>query len=294
MNFYIKSFLIFTRIGMFTIGGGYAMVPLIEDELVDKRKWITREDFLDLMALAQTVPGIFAVNIAIFIGYKLRKFWGAFWMALGTILPSFLVILAIALFFQQFKQYPAVENVFKGIRPAVVALIAAPTFKMAKSARINRYNVWIPIVSALLIWLLGFSPIYVIILSGLGGYIYGRLKSKPTFLRILQNRTFWIRRRVRHDIHDTRRSCDPPRLAHIARVYRHHRHQPNDSWSYRYQLCYLCGVYGSSQCRLFARLGYFRLYYHDWCRGASFVYLDGPHQPVLPEIPKTSCSVFRI
>ena len=147
MNFYIKSFLIFTRIGMFTIGGGYAMVPLIEDELVDKRKWITREDFLDLMAL-------------------------------GTILPSFLVILAIALFFQQFKQYPAVENVFKGIRPAVVALIAAPTFKMAKSARINRYNVWIPIVSALLIWLLGFSPIYVIILSGLGGYIYGRLKSK--------------------------------------------------------------------------------------------------------------------
>lgn len=76
MNFYIKSFLIFTRIGAFTIGGGYAMVPLIENELVDKRKWISREDFLDLMALAQTVPGIFAVNIAIFIGYKLKKFWG--------------------------------------------------------------------------------------------------------------------------------------------------------------------------------------------------------------------------
>lgn len=88
MIFYIKSFLIFTRIGAFTIGGGYAMVPLIENELVDKRKWISREDFLDLMALAQTVPGIFAVNIAIFIGYKLKKFWGAFWMALGTILPS--------------------------------------------------------------------------------------------------------------------------------------------------------------------------------------------------------------
>ena len=76
MNFYLKSFLIFSRIGLFTIGGGYAMVPLIEAELVDKRKWISKEDFLDLMALAQTVPGIFAVNIAIFIGYKLRKFWG--------------------------------------------------------------------------------------------------------------------------------------------------------------------------------------------------------------------------
>lgn len=178
MNFYLRAFLIFFRIGLFTIGGGYAMVPLIEPDLVDKRKWVKKEDFLDLMALAQTVPGIFAVNIAIFIGYKLKGFWGAFWMALGTILPSFLIILTIALFFRQFQHVEAVEHVFKGIRPAVVALIAAPTFKMAKSARINRYNIWIPVVSALLIWLLGFSPIYVIILSGLGGYLYGRYQKK--------------------------------------------------------------------------------------------------------------------
>ena len=178
MNFYLKSFCIFSRIGLFTIGGGYAMIPLIEAEIIDKQKWVSREDFIDLMALAQTVPGIFAVNIAIFIGYKLRKFWGAFFMALGTILPSFIIILAIALFFQQFKDYPAVENIFKGIRPAVVALIAVPTFKMAKSAKISRYNIWIPAVSALLIWLLDFSPIYVIILSGLGGYLYGRYKNK--------------------------------------------------------------------------------------------------------------------
>ena len=155
MNFYLKSFLIFFRIGVFTIGGGYAMVPIIEAELVDKRKWISKEDFLDLLALAQTVPGIFAVNISIFIGYKLRKFWGAFWMALGTILPSFLIILAIALFFRQFQHY-----------------------EPAKSAQISRYNIWIPVVSALLIWLIGFSPIYVIILSGVGGYFYGRYKSK--------------------------------------------------------------------------------------------------------------------
>lgn len=99
-------------------------------------------------------------------------------MALGTILPSFLIILAIALFFRQFQHYEPVERVFKGIRPAVVALIAAPTFKMAKSAQISRYNIWIPVVSALLIWLIGFSPIYVIILSGVGGYFYGRYKSK--------------------------------------------------------------------------------------------------------------------
>ncbi len=178
MNFYLKSFFIFTRIGLFTIGGGYAMIPLIEADVVEKRKWISKEEFLDLMALAQTVPGIFAVNIAIFIGYKLKKFWGAFWMAAGTIMPSFVIILGIALFLRQFQHVEAVENIFKGIRPAVVALIAAPTFKMAKSARINRYNVWIPIVSALLIWLIGFSPIYVIILTGIGGFLYGKYRHK--------------------------------------------------------------------------------------------------------------------
>ena len=170
MNFYLRAFLIFFRIGLFTIGGGYAMVPLIEADLVDKRKWVKKEDFLDLIALAQTVPGIFAVNIAIFIGYKLKGFWGAFWMALGTILPSFLIILTIALFFRQFQHVEAVEHVFKGIRPAVVALIAAPTFKMAKSARINRYNIWIPVVSALLIWLLGiFLTVYLHVLNVIVG-----------------------------------------------------------------------------------------------------------------------------
>ncbi|MCI5582034.1 MAG: chromate transporter [Phocaeicola plebeius] len=178
MNFYVQSFLIFSRIGLFTIGGGYAMVPLIEAEVVEKKQWITKEEFLDLMALAQTAPGIFAVNIAIFIGYKLHKFWGAFWMTLGTILPSFIIMLLIALFFQQIKSYEVVEHIFQGIRPAVVALIAAPCLKMARSARINRYNVWIPVVGALLIWLLHVSPIYIIIISGLGGYLYGTRKPK--------------------------------------------------------------------------------------------------------------------
>ena len=176
MNFYINSFGTFFKIGLFTIGGGYAMVPLIEEEIVNKKQWIAKEDFIDLLAIAPSVPGVFAVNLSIFIGYKLRKFPGALAMALGTILPSFLIILGIALFFQRFKEYEAVENIFKGIRPAVVALIAAPTFSMAKSAKINKYNVWIPIVSALLIWLLGVSPVYIIALAGVGGFIFGKLK----------------------------------------------------------------------------------------------------------------------
>ncbi len=150
------------------------MIPLIEEEIVNKKKWLGKEDFVDLMAIAQSSPGVFAVNMSIFIGYKLRGVKGSLVTALGTVLPSFLIILAIALFFQHFKEYTVVENIFKGIRPAVVALIAAPTFSVAKSSKINRYNIWIPVVSALLIWLLGFSPIYVIILAGVGGYLWGR------------------------------------------------------------------------------------------------------------------------
>ena len=150
------------------------MVPLIETEIVEKQKWIRKEDFWDLLALSQTVPGIFAVNIAIFMGYKLRKFRGALAMTLGTVLPSFIIILSIALFFQQYQHLEIVERVFKGIRPAVVALIASPCFKMAKSAQINRHTIWIPIISAILIWLLGFSPIYIIVLTGVGGFLYGK------------------------------------------------------------------------------------------------------------------------
>lgn len=173
MNIYWEGFKTFSKIGMFTIGGGYAMIPLIEADVVDKKQWISREEFIDLVAIAQSCPGIFAVNISIFLGYKLKGVPGSIICATGTVLPSFLIILAIALFFQTFRENETVESIFKGIRPAVVALIAAPTFKMAKSAKIGWSNVWIPIVSALLIWLFGISPVYIIILAGVAGYLYG-------------------------------------------------------------------------------------------------------------------------
>ena len=163
MNIYLESFGIFFKIGAFTIGGGYAMVPLIENEIVTKRKWIAQDDFIDLLAISQSAPGILAVNISIFIGYKLRGIRGSIVTALGTILPSFIIILAIALFFHNFKDNPIVERIFKGIRPG-------------RSAKINRYNLWIPVVSALLIWLLGFSPIWIIIAAGVGGFLWGKVK----------------------------------------------------------------------------------------------------------------------
>jgi chromate transporter len=172
MNY--ELFLTFFRIGLFPLGGGYAMIPLIETEVVDKRQWIDKKLFLDLIAVAQTCPGVFAINIAIFIGYRLRGIRGAICTTLGTALPSLLIILTIAMFFQNFQHIPWVAAMFAGIRPAVVALMAVPTFNMARKAQLSRYTFWIPIVSALLIWLFGVNPIYIILAAGIIGLAYGK------------------------------------------------------------------------------------------------------------------------
>ena len=171
---YWNAFKTFFKIGAFTLGGGYAMISIIENEVVDKQRWIGKEEFIDLIAIAQSCPGVFAVNISIFIGYKLRKTPGALCTSLGTALPSFLIILFIALFFHQFMDIAWVAAMFRGIRPAVVALIAVPTFTLAKNAKINLANCWIPIVTALLIAYLGVNPIYVLIAAAAGGYLYGK------------------------------------------------------------------------------------------------------------------------
>lgn len=171
---YRELFKTFFKIGVVTFGGGYAMIPLIEADVVDKNKWVDKEEFLNLIAIAQSCPGVFAVNISTFIGYKLKKTPGAICTTLGAALPSFLIILLIAMFFHQFQDNKIVAAMFRGIRPAVVALIAVPTFNLAKSAHITLSNCWIPIAGALLIWLLDVNPIYVIIAAGLGGFIYGK------------------------------------------------------------------------------------------------------------------------
>lgn len=174
-----KLFTTFFRIGLFTLGGGYAMIPIIEAEVVEKNKWIDKTQFLDLIAVAQSCPGVFAINISTFIGYKLNKTLGAFCCTLGTALPSLLIILAIAMFFRHFQDIEWVKSMFAGIRPAVVALIAVPTWNLAKRANITFMTCWIPFLSAGLIWILGVNPIYIILAAGIGGYIYGQF-IKPT------------------------------------------------------------------------------------------------------------------
>lgn len=173
---FFQLFSTFFKIGLFTFGGGWAMISIIEREIVDKHKWLGREDFLDLLAVAQSLPGILAVNISVAVGDKIRGRAGSIFSALGTILPSFLIILAIAIFLtpETINGNPTLVKIFKGIRPAVVALIIAPVITSARSAKISWKTVWIPVVVALVIWSklpVISNPILWIVLGGIGGLL---------------------------------------------------------------------------------------------------------------------------
>ena len=159
------------------------MISIIEREIVDKYHWIERDDFLDLLAVAQSLPGILAVNIATAVGDKLRGTRGSIIASAGTILPSFLIILAIAIFLtpDMIKNNRVISSIFMGIRPAVVALIIAPVLTSAKAAKIGLKTVWIPLVVALMISLdLGFisNPILYILFGGFGGFLFWWLPHK--------------------------------------------------------------------------------------------------------------------
>jgi chromate transporter len=172
MKIYLDIFFTFLKIGAFTLGGGYAMIPLVEREVVNRKGWIQKQEFLDLLAVTQAMPGVLAVNMAVFVGYKIRGVKGCMATALGAVLPSFVSILLIAVFFAGFKDNPLVERIFKGIRPAVVALIAVPAITTAKAAGVTCKTVIIPVAAALLIWLLHVSPVYMVASAAAGGLIY--------------------------------------------------------------------------------------------------------------------------
>lgn len=173
---FIQLFWTYLKIGTFTLGGGYAMIPLIQREVVDARHWLDEEEFLNMIALAQAAPGVIAVNSAIFIGWRCGGWRGVCGAVIGAILPSFLIILAIAMVFRNYQDQPVVEAIFKGIRPAVVALIAAPLLKMAKSAKITWATSLVPIAAALLIWLADLSPVWVIFITLAATLLYTYLR----------------------------------------------------------------------------------------------------------------------
>lgn len=158
----LRIFGVFAKIGAFTIGGGYAMIPLIQAELT-KRKWLCEEELPDIVALAQSAPGVLAVNMSIFAGYKLRGLKGSIVATIGTVLPSFLAILIIAAFLSNFQDNPLVESIFKGIRPVVVSLIAVPMINMARKGNKTWWAWLITAVTLVLVAFLKVSPIYILL-----------------------------------------------------------------------------------------------------------------------------------
>ncbi len=159
----------FFKIGLFTFGGGYAMVPIIQREVIDRRGWIDREEFIELLTLAQSAPGPIALNTSVFVGYKMRGYAGALAALLGVVVPAFTVILIVAIYFAQFRENIYVNAAFKGMRPAVVALIVAPVISLSKGMGAWKYL--IAALTAAVVWCGGLSPIWLIVVAAVAGVL---------------------------------------------------------------------------------------------------------------------------
>ena len=168
----LQLFLTFFKIGAFTLGGGYAMLSMVEKAVVDQKKWIPNDEFWDMIAVVQSLPGVFAVNTALYVGHRVAGTKGAFAAMLGAIIPSITIILLLATVFHEYRDQPVVERIFKGIRPCVVALILAPSLRMIKSAKVTWKTAIIPIAAVFLIWWCKISPAYVILAAIAGSLIY--------------------------------------------------------------------------------------------------------------------------
>lgn len=172
-----EIFSVFAKIGAFTIGGGYAMIPLIQNEM-SRRGWLSDKELPDIIALAQSAPGILTVNVAIFAGYRLRGLKGSIVATIGTALPSFIIILLIAAAFSGYQDNPIVVKAFKGIRPVVISLIAVPMINMARK---NNKTWWAWTISAITLLLVSFlkvSPIYILLVIIIMAYTITSIKEK--------------------------------------------------------------------------------------------------------------------
>ena len=159
-----QLFCVFAKMGAFTIGGGYAMLPLIEQEML-RRRWISEADIQDIIVLAQSAPGILAVNMAIYTGHKIRGIRGSIVSALGAVLPSLAIILLIAMFFTEFKDNDIVRRIFQAVRPAAVALILVPAVRMARAGCHSWWTWAIALAAMLAVAFLKVSPIWIILVT---------------------------------------------------------------------------------------------------------------------------------
>lgn len=174
---YLELFRVFFKIGAFTFGGGYAMIPLIEEEIVTVKGWVEKEDMIDMLAVSQSIPGAIAINTSTLVGYKVAGKLGAIFATLGVILPSFLIISIIAMFFSKISDSNIVETIFVGISGAVIVLIFLAAIKMLKVAVKDLLSVILVIITVLVVLFTDVSPIYLIMFGGVTGVIlYGIMK----------------------------------------------------------------------------------------------------------------------
>ncbi|MBM7582863.1 chromate transporter [Caldicoprobacter guelmensis] len=173
-----KLFFVFFRIGAFTFGGGLAMIPFIKREIVDSNHWIEEEEIVDIFAMVQSVPGVIAVNSAIFVGYRIAGIWGALASAIGVVLPSFIVISVIALFFSSFKSIPVVANAFEGVSAGVVALIITALVQLIKPSIKDEYGWTIAVFVFAIMSLTNISAIYVLLASAVVGIVISYIKKR--------------------------------------------------------------------------------------------------------------------
>lgn len=178
MDILFDLFKTFCRIGGLTFGGGYAMLPMLQKEVVDERKWATNDELLDYYAVGQATPGIIAVNTATFVGYKVKGIWGALFATLGVVFPSFVIILVIASFLQNFSKYVIVQNAFSGIRVAVGVLILNAIIGLLKKSVVNKISTVIFIVTCLFGIVLNISPIYIVISACIIGILISYIGDK--------------------------------------------------------------------------------------------------------------------
>lgn len=180
MELMFKLFMTFFKIGAFTIGGGYAMLPLIQREVVETHGWLEEDEFIDILAIAEATPGPVAINTATYVGYKMAGVKGSLLCTLGTVLPSFTIILLIVKFFWQYRENPIIEKVFLGIRPAVAALIFSAVYKMGRHMHINIRHLLGAGLTIAAILFLNINPIYIILAAALGAI--GYFKNKENHL----------------------------------------------------------------------------------------------------------------
>lgn len=164
-------FITFLKIGAFTFGGGYAMIPIIQKEIAEKKKWLKDEDILDIIAVSESTPGPIAINSATFVGYKIAGFWGAFFSTFAVVLPSFIIISVLSYILKEFAEVKLVQNAFFGIRAAVLALLLRALFLMYQKCPKNLNSYLIMALSFILAAILKINILFVIIICAVLGLI---------------------------------------------------------------------------------------------------------------------------